>query len=169
MPVLAFKRFLQCFQKRWNKSGYQEISSQSSKSTRAFQFSLKASENTDDPCIVLKKMSRIWLAMFSKLWQKPIYAPCKPAQDLSNVFVRTYLWFWPAFIWRFFLAKKNSAGCLLKNKVANEKTEYCNLTRRFWQHMNLITNLTQYSTWSSIRISTYKLKSLLRWEHFVYF
>ena len=77
-----------------------------SKSTRAFQFSLKASEKTDDPCIVLKKMSRIWLAMFAKLWQKPVYAPCKPAQDLSNVFVRTYLWFWPAFIWRFFFGEE---------------------------------------------------------------
>ena len=29
-------------------------------------------------------------------------------------FVITYLLFWPAFIWRFFLGKDNSARCLLK-------------------------------------------------------
>ena len=33
-----------------------------------------------------------------------------------KLFVISYLLFWSAIIWRFFLEKKNSAGCLLKTK-----------------------------------------------------
>ena len=41
----------------------------------------------------------------------------KPA---GQVFVKSYLLFWPAFIWQMFLEKKNSAGCLRNNKLTDE-------------------------------------------------
>ena len=40
----------------------------------------------------------------------------KPAQDLMSFYTISYLLFWPASIWRIFLEKKHSAGCLLKTK-----------------------------------------------------
>ena len=39
---------------------------------------------------------------------------CMQTCTTFKFFVITYLLFWPAFIWRFFLGKDNSARCLLK-------------------------------------------------------
>ena len=44
--------------------------------------------------------------------------------------VISYLLFWPALIWQFFLVKKNSAHCLLKAKWLMERTEHCNLAKK---------------------------------------
>ena len=102
-----------------------------------------------------QKMSRIWLTKCLQNYDRNRLMPhANLHKTYITSFVITYLLFWPAFIWRSFLAKKNSAGCLLKNKVEIEKIEHCNLTRRFWQHMDRISNLTQCSTWLSIRTST---------------
>ena len=76
----------------------QETPLWSSKSTSIFQFSLKASGKTrwllyyfqkNEQNLALNSrlnVCRIWVTtMFAELWQKPVYAPCKPAQDLSNL------------------------------------------------------------------------------------